>query len=71
MPTEYESICCNEVHQITPKLQEGPHRCITQHPGFMANFINEDVVELAVYEYRLMITNQFTSKHHKKAWMLS
>ena len=51
MTTEYESICCKEVRQIAPKLEEGPHRCITQHPGFLANFINEYVVELAVYEY--------------------
>ena len=50
MPTEYESICCYEVHHITPKL-EGPNRCITQHAGFLSNFINEYVVELAVYEY--------------------
>ena len=51
MQTEYESICRNEIHQMTPKLEEGPHRCITQHPGFLPNFINEYVVELAVYEY--------------------
>lgn len=51
MPTEYESICCQEICAVANKTGNAQIKCITEHDGFAPNFLNHHVVELAVFEF--------------------
>jgi hypothetical protein len=49
MPTGIESKCCMEFGELSEKLDG--FCCITQHPGFVGNCLNRDVIEVSFYEF--------------------
>ena len=51
MGSEHESVCCQEIHGYSYRLEEEDVQCITQHPGFDANCTNPWVLELSFWEY--------------------
>ncbi|XP_045179120.1 uncharacterized protein LOC123538801 [Mercenaria mercenaria] len=49
MQTGIECKCCHEFPDLAEKLDG--FTCITQHPGFVGNCLNRDVVEVSFYEF--------------------
>ena len=51
MPTERESVCCQDICAVARKTDDAQIKCVTEHDGFAPNFLNHHVMELAVYEF--------------------
>ncbi|XP_053409100.1 P2X purinoceptor 7-like [Mercenaria mercenaria] len=49
MQTGIECKCCHEFPDLAEKLDG--FTCITQHPGFVGNCLNRDVVEVSFFEF--------------------
>jgi hypothetical protein len=49
MTTARECKCCQEYPDLVEKLDG--FSCITQHPGFIGNCLNRDVVEVSFFEF--------------------
>ena len=54
MPTEAESICCQEIAEMGNKMdEEDPSvSCITLHPGFASVCLDRWVLQTAYYQMR-------------------
>ncbi|XP_057714363.1 P2X purinoceptor 7-like [Corythoichthys intestinalis] len=58
MGTQIESRCCMERPQILTKMEEYRDQtdsalsCMTEHPGFTANCLNQWVLEVAYLQYK-------------------
>ena len=50
-PQLQESLCCHEVDLVDRQREELDLMCITKHPGFVGNCINQYVVETSFYEF--------------------
>ena len=50
-PSTAESLCCHEVDLVDRQREELDLMCITKHPGFVGNCINQYVVETSFYEF--------------------
>ena len=51
MENGHDSVCCQEIHGYSYRLEEADVQCITQHPGFEANCTNQWVLELSFHEF--------------------
>ena len=51
MDSEEESVCCQELHRYSYRLEEADVQCITDHPGFHVNCCNPHVLELSFWEF--------------------
>ncbi|XP_063060538.1 nanor [Engraulis encrasicolus] len=55
MPTEHESLCCQEVPEVTRRMEqvEGTQpQCVIDHPGFYATSLNVYVLQAMYNIYR-------------------
>ena len=53
MPTERESVCCREIHQVENKLMDWDGSsidCITEHGGFQSVCLDVWVLQTALYQ---------------------
>ena len=44
-------LCCHESDMVNYQREELDLQCITKHPGFVGNCINEYVLETSFWEY--------------------
>ncbi len=56
MPTSANSFCCRESEKVWKVVEEYPKplKCITCHPGFYGNCLNEYVLQAAYSHFRQM-----------------
>lgn len=51
MPSVDESTCCREIGLIDNLVEDQDLQCITQHPGYEGNCLNQYVIETSFYEF--------------------
>ena len=51
MEKEEDCICCREFEIMDPIREAYNVTCITDHPGYERNCLNEHVVETSFYEF--------------------
>lgn len=75
MDRHVERVCCQDVFECTERMDEAiyrygmidPYECITQHPGFVRNCLQEEVVENAWLVYKGQYGRQaYDGPRHKK-----
>ena len=54
MPSEQESLCCQEVERVVAKRKGASevYKCITELPGFEQVCLGIDVLQTAYWHYR-------------------